>query len=158
MRNTALLVGMVGLLAVGSTGCIIVRDRTVRNGPVNQPVNRPVGGGAYVPPPATQGAWVKLGERQVDGRVDRDNFEVNDGRAYREILIKVENSPIELYDMVVVRGNGEVFRPNVRQRFGANSTSRAIDLPGVATRIQRVQFLYRDLPGGGRASVELWAR
>jgi hypothetical protein len=101
---------------------------------------------------------VKLGERQVDGRVDRDNFEVNDGRAYREILIKVENSPIELYDMVVVRGNGEVFRPNVRQRFGANSTSRAIDLPGVATRIQRVQFLYRDLPGGGRASVELWAR
>jgi hypothetical protein len=33
-----------------------------------------------------------------------------------------------------------------------------IDLPGGARSIKKVEFRYGNLPGGGRAQLELWAR
>jgi hypothetical protein len=101
-------------------------------------------------------AWDKLGERWVDGRVDRDVVPVVRRERYQRIMLVVEHSAVELYDVVIVFGNGEVFSPGTRLIFGQGTTSREIDLPGNARHIERIEFRYGNLPGGGRAQVEVW--
>ena len=107
---------------------------------------------------ATTG-WEKLGERWVEGKNDRDIIHV--GRAegrFTTLMIKAEHSALELFDMLVVFGDGTSWSPNTRLVFGQETTSRQIDLPGGARVIKRVEFRYGNLPGGGRAQLELWGR
>jgi hypothetical protein len=101
-------------------------------------------------------AWDKLGERWVDGNLDRDVVAVARRERYQRIMLVVEHSAVELYDVVIVFGNGEVYSPGTRLIFGQGATSREIDLPGGGRHIQRVEFRYGNLPGGGRAQVEVW--
>ena len=103
--------------------------------------------------------WDKLGERWVTGAVDRDVIRVGrtDGR-FRKIMLKVEHSALELFDIVIVFGDGSKYSPATRLVFGKDTTSRVIDLPGGARFIRYVEFKYGNLPGGGRAQIELWAR
>lgn len=103
--------------------------------------------------------WDKLGERWVDGKNDRDVVPVGraDGK-FEAIQLKVENSALELDDVKVVFGDGSVFEPKTRLVFGNGATSRVIDLPGGKRVVQRVEFRYANLPGGGRAQIELWGR
>lgn len=119
------------------------------------------------PPPAPRGEpvvvrradWVMLGERTVDGARDRDMIQVGarEGR-YRRIMLVVENSALELFDVEVTFGNGSRFSPHTRHVFGPQTRSRVIDLPGDARFIRSVEFRYGNLPGGGRARMELWAQ
>ena len=103
--------------------------------------------------------WNKLGERWVDGTHDRDVIPVGarDG-AYRRIMIVVENSALEMNDVVVHFGDGTSFSPPTRHVFAANTRSHVIDLPGTRRNIRSVEFRYGNLPGGGRAQAELWAQ
>jgi hypothetical protein len=100
-----------------------------------------------------------LGERWVNGGADHDVIAglKNDGR-FNKIMIVVENAPVEIFDVKVTFGDREVFDVPVRLVFGANSTSRQIDLPGHNREIRRVDFHYGNIAGEGRAKVELWAR
>lgn len=103
--------------------------------------------------------WDKLGERMVDGKNDRDAIAVGraDGR-FEAIQLKVEGSALELDEVKVTFADGSVFEPKTKMTFGNGATTRVIDLPGGKRAIQRVEFKYGNLPGGGRAQVELWAR
>jgi hypothetical protein len=103
--------------------------------------------------------WSKLGERWVDGTHDRDVIPVGarDG-AFRRIMIVVENSALEMHDVVVTFGDGTSFSPRTRHVFAANTRSHVIDLPGDRRNIRSVEFRYGNLPGGGRAQAELWAQ
>lgn len=103
--------------------------------------------------------WEKLGERIVNGGADRDVIPV--GRAegkFTKINLVVEHSSLEMFDVVVRFGDGTDFSPNVRHVFGENTRSRVIDLPGGQRVIRAVEFRYGNLPGGGRAQIELWAQ
>jgi len=102
--------------------------------------------------------WSKLGQRWVNGRADRDVIHVGaiDGR-FGRIKLKAEHSALELYDVRVFFGDGTSFSPGTRLVFGQGSWSRDIDLPGGQRVIRRVEFRYGNLPGGGRAQLELWA-
>jgi hypothetical protein len=104
-------------------------------------------------------AWDKLGERWVDGRADRDVIAVGrrDGR-FRKIQLVVERSSLELFDVVITFGDGETFSPGTRLVFAPGSSTRVIDLPGGERFIRSVAFRYGNLPGGGRAQIELWGR
>jgi hypothetical protein len=111
------------------------------------------------PPPAhpVVGAWERLGVRTVNGGNDHDIIHV--GRAegrFRKIQIVVDHSAIEMFEVLVVFGDGSVYSAPTRLVFGPNTTTRVIDLPGGARVIKRVEFHYGNLPGGGRAQVELW--
>ena len=101
--------------------------------------------------------WDKLGERWVEGRVDRDTIKVGkkDGK-FVALAVVVEASAIEMYDMVVTFGDGSTWSPSMRWVFGQGTTSRVIDLPGDARWIKKVEFRYGNLAGGGKAQVELW--
>ncbi len=108
---------------------------------------------------ATRNGFVYLGERTVNGGVDHDVIHVGrrDGQ-FHEIMVVVERSPIEMFDLVVTFGNGERFEPKTRLVFGPDSTSRNIELPGGARFIKRIDFRYGNLVGGAQAKVELWGR
>jgi len=103
--------------------------------------------------------WEKLGERIINGGADRDVIPVGraDGK-FSRIEVVVEHSALEMFDIVVRFGDGTDFSPNVRHVFGENTRSRVIDLPGDRRVIRAVEFRYGNLPGGGRAQVELWAQ
>ncbi len=103
--------------------------------------------------------WEKLGERWVHGQVDRDTMLI--GRAegrFSAMMIVVEHSALEMYEVVVTFADGSTFSPPTRLVFARGETSRVIDFPGGQRAIRRVDFKYGNLPGGGRAQVELWAR
>ena len=100
--------------------------------------------------------WDKLGERWVNGGADRDVIPVTRRERYAKIKLVVEHSAVELYDVVIHFGNGEVYAPNTRLIFGEGSTSREIDLPGGLRHIERIELRYSNLPGGGKAQVEVW--
>jgi hypothetical protein len=105
-----------------------------------------------------RGDWVRLGERWVDGVRDHDVITVGAREGhYRRIMIVVENSALEMFDVTVTFGDGERFSPATRHIFSANTRSHTIDLPGHERVIRTVAFSYGNLPGGGRARAELWA-
>ena len=103
--------------------------------------------------------WTKLGERWADGRLDRDEIVVGAVEGtFRRVMLKVEHSRLDLLDVHLFFGDGSMFSPGTRLSFAPGSTSRIIDLPGAARVIRRAEFRYANLPGGGRAQIELWAR
>jgi hypothetical protein len=103
--------------------------------------------------------WTRLGERRVDGAHDRDVIPVGAREGtFRKIMIVVDHSAVELRDVVVTFGDGSHFSPATQLVFGPNSRSGVIDLPGAERTIRNVEFRYGNLPGGGRAEVELWAK
>ena len=132
------------ILVVGGVSCAHRREE-----------RRPAG-----PPPGavSHAGWVELGSRSVDGARDRDVIPVGarEGR-YRRIMLVVEKSALEMFDVVVTFGDGSRFSPPTRHVFGPNTRSKVIDLPGDARVIRSVEFKYGNLPGGGRAQLELWA-
>jgi hypothetical protein len=95
----------------------------------------------------------------VDGANDRDVIAVG-GRegTFRKLMIVVDHSAVELRDVVVTFNDGSHFTPATRLVFGPNTRSGVIDLPGAQRTIRNVEFRYGNLPGGGRADVELWAQ
>lgn len=103
--------------------------------------------------------WTRLGEHWVHGGADQDAVlaGASEGRFHR-IRIRVEHSALEMFDVRVTFGDGSTFSPPTRMVFGQGSWSREIDLPGEARVIRQVRFRYGNLPGGGRAQVELWAQ
>lgn len=132
---------LAALIATASTSC------------AHREVNRePVAVSPY-------GDWVMLGERWVEGTHDRDIIQVGarEGR-FRRIMIVVEHSPLEMYDVVVYFHDGTAFEPRTRHIFAAETRSHVIDLPGDRRIITRVEFRYGNLPGGGRAHAQLWAQ
>ena len=108
---------------------------------------------------AELGDWRKLGERWVDGTHDRDVIWVGAREgSYRRIMIVVEHSALEMYNVTVHFSDGSTFSPETRHVFAANTRSHVIDLPGSWRAIRSVEFRYGNLPGGGRAQAELWAQ
>src|SRR5437660_700324 len=75
--------------------------------------------------------WVKLGEREVNGKYDHDKIEVGkyEGK-FTKLTLFVEKSEIELLDFEITFGNGERFHPEVKYFFKEGQRTRVIDLPG----------------------------
>lgn len=98
--------------------------------------------------------WDVLGERQVNGRVDRDAIQVGaEEGEFRAIQLKVTGSSLIMSEVKIVFENGQVFEPKTRLVFDKNTSTRVIDLPGNKRKIKRVEFRYGNLPGGGAARV-----
>ena len=103
--------------------------------------------------------WQYLGEREVGFGVDRDSIPVTylNGR-FRRIGLEVQGNAIEILELNVQFGNGEVVSVPVRQIIPAGGRTRAIDLPGAERVIRDVQLIYRTAgsPADGRARVVLY--
>src|SRR5262245_44226764 len=78
---------------------------------------------AQVRPPARPSGfdargWTLIGEQIIDGRRDRDAIRnmKRDAR-YTKLAIVVEDSDLQLYDLVVYTGGRERISPDARQLF-----------------------------------------
>jgi hypothetical protein len=111
-------------------------------------------------PAATTAEWDHVGMRPVDFRVDHDAILASGNGAFRAIRVDVEGGDLEMFDVKLTFGNGEVFSPATRIYFREGSRSRVIDLPGDARIIRRIDFFYRSAPFGapGRAVVHVYGR
>jgi len=119
----------------------------------------PGDGHDHGPEPAPRGAgrWELLGQRMVNHRGDHDVIAAGLQGVFRAIRIDVERADLEMWDIKVHFGNGEVFSPPLRHHFRDGSWSRVIDLPGNTRVITKIGFLYRTAHRGeGRAKVEAW--
>src|SRR2546423_8058178 len=72
--------------------------------------------------------WVKLGEREVDGKYDHDKIEVGKYEGtFTKMTLVVEKGEIELLDLEVTFGNGDKWHPEVRHYFKEGSRTHVID-------------------------------
>lgn len=114
------------------------------------------------PPPAARPApaWIPLGARTVNFRVDRDAIRV--GRAkgrFRRIRLLVRHNAVNFLDLKVVFGNGQVQDVRIRRVIPAGGQTRVIDLAGGRRFIRSIRMVYRSRPGfRGRAVVQVWGR
>ena len=105
---------------------------------------------------ADAGEWIELGSRTVNGRRDRDTIRVaRRHNPITHVLVRVESSDVEIYDMVITFADGTTYAPELRVTFREGSRSRRIDLPGAGRVVRKVEFRYGNLPEGGNARVEL---
>jgi hypothetical protein len=117
------------------------------------------GAGAVAPPPVVLTGWKRLGEREVNGKLDKDTIMVGaDDGLFTAIGVKVEDSALLMHEIKITFANGETYEPKTKLVFEKDSTTRVIDLPGEKRFIKKVEFKYGNLPGGGKAKVELWGK
>jgi hypothetical protein len=104
--------------------------------------------------------WTMLGERTVDSRrEDTDRIEVpRSDRRFSKLTVVVLDADLEMIDLAIQVGRGEPLHPEVNAIFRENTRTKVIDLPGDGHRIRSIEFKYRNLPGGGRARVQVWAK
>ncbi|HEY4179348.1 MAG TPA: hypothetical protein VGM90_21035 [Kofleriaceae bacterium] len=103
--------------------------------------------------------WTKLGERTVNGKNDHDRITVGRYKGkFSKMTIVVYNSDLELNDLEVKFGKGEPWHPDMKQTFHEGERSRQIDFPGDERVLKFIDFKYGNLPGGGKAKVEVWAQ
>jgi hypothetical protein len=100
-----------------------------------------------------------LGEREVNGRVDHDRIEVSrrEGK-FSKLTLVVLDSDLELLDLEIKFARGAAWHPAVRHVFREGDRTHVIDFPGDDRAIKYIDFKYKNLPGGGRAKVQVWAK
>jgi hypothetical protein len=103
--------------------------------------------------------WRLLGEKLVEGKSDIDqvDFSQKQGPVPTKMTIVVIDSSLEMHDLEVVFVSGHSFKPTGRHHFRENSRTRVIDLPA-GEILRAIRFKYSNLPGGGRASVQVWIK
>lgn len=105
--------------------------------------------------------WTKLGEREVTFRAERDTIDCSGEGRFHSLMLVVRGNGVEILDLKVTYGNGDRQDVQVRQRFEAGGSTRAIDLPGGARAIKSVELIYRTLDQknrDGRAHIRLWGK
>lgn len=116
------------------------------------------------PPPNNEPAfdptgWVLLGTQTVNGKKDHDVIKVGKKLGkFDQVTLVVSDSDLTLDDFVVTFGNGETFDPKVKHDFKEGARSRAIDVPGENRFIKTIELKYANLPGGGKATVQVYGR
>lgn len=102
---------------------------------------------------------VFLGERAVDFRAEHDAIGVGgyDGW-FRAFSFEVERNNIELFDMVIIYGDGQRERIGTRLIFDAGTRSRVINLDGGKRRIRSIEFSYKTIGSWleGRARIRVY--
>jgi hypothetical protein len=102
-----------------------------------------------------------LGEQRVGGRGGEDTDRISVARdepRFRKLMLVVLDSDLEMIDMSIKFERGEAYHPEVAAVFRENTRTRLIDLPRQGRRIEWIEFKYRNLPGGGPARVQVWAK
>ncbi len=119
--------------------------------------------GRPAPPPPTKitwdnKGWTYLGKTTVDGWRDSDRLNIAQGKPFSEVMFVVAGSDVELKNIVITLGNGEKFEMPASVVFKEGTRTAPIDIPGKLRKIKTVDFAYANLPGGGRANLEVWGR
>lgn len=119
------------------------------------------GGGNDAGPGLEREGWKALGQREVTFRVERDTIEVGrDAGRFNKIRFVVRGNAVEIRDVKVTFGNGDVQDVQVREKLAEGTATRVIDLGGEQRFIRTVEFVYStEGPNReGRATIRLFGR
>lgn len=101
--------------------------------------------------------WSLLGEQTVDGRVDTGHIDFSQNRGkVSKLTIVVVDSDLEMLDLGITFVSGKTYNPKMRQFFREGTRTRVINLPN-AEILRAVDFKFANVPGGGRARVQVYA-
>ncbi len=146
----------------GGRARVEVYAKDVRGATAYQPPPppRPVEPPPPPPPPSWDPrGWTLLGSQTVEGKKDRDTYVVGRKAGKLDLItIVVQDSDLEMLDFVVVFENGQKFEPKLKHTFREGDRSRKIDLPGNDRYIKQINVRYANLPGGGKARVEIYGK
>jgi hypothetical protein len=107
--------------------------------------------------PVISGGWQLLGQKDVDMKLDRDVVRVGAYEGtFKRIRLKVLNHDIELRDVTIVYGNGQVDNWPVRRRIRDEEEGPVFDLSGRDRLIREVVMTYRATNPLERTSVQVW--
>jgi len=99
---------------------------------------------------------VLLGERVVNFRGDHDVVQVGryEGN-FHSMVVVVEKNDVEIFNIVVVYGNGEREKFGTRLVFREGSRSRDLQFAGGQRKIRTIEFTYKTVGNwqDGRARV-----
>jgi hypothetical protein len=101
---------------------------------------------------------VFLGERVVDFHAQRDVIDVgNYDGWFHSLYFEVEKNNVEVFNLVIVYGDGQRERIDTRLIFDAGTRSRIIDLQGGKRRIKRIEFEFKTVGSWleGRARIKV---
>jgi hypothetical protein len=108
---------------------------------------------------AGSGDWTLIAQRSIDFSSDRESIDVGSDRRFHALRFAVKGAPVEVGNMVVTFRDGSTFSPQMRSTFEEGSESRAIDLPGEARRIERIDLASRSTSKReGRATILIYGR
>ncbi|HEU0032437.1 MAG TPA: hypothetical protein VFQ53_17515 [Kofleriaceae bacterium] len=111
------------------------------------------------PPAFDARGWTLLGKQTVDGKRDRDVIRVGRYRGrFDQLTVVAKDSDLDLLELTIVFANRTRWSPKLRHQFKEGQRSRVIDLPGSDRVIAQIEVAYANLPGGGRAALEVYAR
>ncbi len=102
--------------------------------------------------------WKLLGKATADGWRDNDTVAVKHKKPVTELMFVVAGSDLQLNGIVVTFGNGETFNMPGSATFKEGARTAPVDLPGALRNVKSVNFTYGNLPGGGRAEIQVWGR
>ena len=104
-----------------------------------------------------EGHWEQLGSLSADLSLDHGILELRGEGRFWAVRIEGVGADLEMYDIRITFGNGEVFEPSVRHHFQEGSWSRRIDLPGGRRHLRKIEFWYKAAaPGPGQANIVVW--
>lgn len=110
-------------------------------------------------PAAERDDWQLLGRRRVSFAAERDVIEVGVREGlFDAIRVEVKDGDLDMYNIRVIFWNGATWSPDTRLSFRDQSRSRAIDIPGEARVIRRIEFWYRSGLPSGQATVDVFGR
>lgn len=111
-------------------------------------------------PSVASANWIKLGERAIDFRSEKDTIYCSHGGAMKGIMFKITRNTVKVHSLTVVYGNGEVNKVRVGRVFAPGESSGYLDLPGRRRVVRRVEFFYKTVGpyARGKAHVQLFGR
>lgn len=109
------------------------------------------------PPKFDPTGWEKLGTLKTGKRGRRDTIKVGKkAGAVTKVTFVVRDDDLEVFGVKITFGNGEVFSPDVRLYFAEDTRTGVIDLPGEARFIKTIEFDYKNIGRGKKASIVAW--
>ena len=111
------------------------------------------------PADAQQYSWRTIAYTTVGAGTDSDIINVRGNNRYREVRLCSFNAPIRMRDFDIRFDNGRRQDVRVRQRIGAGSCTRNIDLQGDRRDIDAIRLVYeRPARGVRRPLIRVQAR
>ena len=87
--------------------------------------------------------WVKLGERHVSDRIDRDTLRIGVKRGkFEAVRLGAKGRAIQFHDVKIHFANGDVQDVQLRNVVQAGKWTRAIDLHGGKRGIEKIVMTY----------------
>ncbi len=106
-----------------------------------------------------QASWVKLGEKDVDFKIDHDSIGAESKGNIRELQFRVMNAPIKFKKVVINYKDGEKKEVEFLEELEVGRESRSVTIEGDGHPIKSVDVWYEtDSLGGKKAKVAVYGR